>query len=148
MLNDHHKKTLAALLNWMVPSSETHKVPGAGDEKIFKDILATGEAHEQALIGSSTALDAIANESHQTDFLNLPEEECAAVAEAFIKAQPDLVMLLTTLIARCYYLDDRVMRSLDMEPRAPWPGGFEVEQGDWSLLDPVRKRPAFYREAP
>ena len=70
------------------------------------------------------------------------------MAGAFIKAQPDLVMLLTTLIARCYYRDDRVMRSINMEPRAPFPGGFEVEQGDWSLLDPVRERPAFYRRAP
>ncbi|MGH7054344.1 MAG: hypothetical protein ACREFK_16060 [Stellaceae bacterium] len=30
------------------------------------------------------------------------------------------------------------MRSLGMEPRPPYPKGFEVESGDWSLLDPVR----------
>jgi hypothetical protein len=35
--------------------------------------------------------------------------------------------------------------SLGMEPRAPFPKGFEVEQGDWSLLDPVRARPKLYR---
>jgi hypothetical protein len=39
------------------------------------------------------------------------------------------------------------MRSLGMEPRPPYPKGFAVEQGDWSLLDPVRARPTLYRDA-
>ena len=55
---------------------------------------------------------------------------------------------LTSVILQCYYRDDRVMRSLGMEPRPPFPKGLEVEQGDWSLLDPVRERPKFYREVP
>lgn len=37
------------------------------------------------------------------------------------------------------------MRSLGMEVRAPFPKGFDVEPGDWSLLDPVRARAPFYR---
>ena len=39
------------------------------------------------------------------------------------------------------------MRSLDMEPRSPFPDGFEVEQGDWSLLEPVKRRGKVYRDA-
>ena len=38
------------------------------------------------------------------------------------------------------------MRSLGMEPRPAFPKGFEVERGDWSLLDPVRARPKLYRD--
>jgi hypothetical protein len=45
---------------------------------------------------------------------------------------------LTRITLQCYYRDDRVMRSLGMEPRSPFPEGFELEQGDWSPLDPVR----------
>ena len=40
------------------------------------------------------------------------------------------------------------MESLGMEARPPFPKGYEVEQGDWSLLDPVRARPKMYREVP
>jgi hypothetical protein len=40
------------------------------------------------------------------------------------------------------------MRSLGMEVRARFPDSFEVEQGDWSLLDPVCVRPKLYREVP
>jgi hypothetical protein len=54
---------------------------------------------------------------------------------------------LTRIVLQCYYHDDRVMRSLGIEPRPPFPKGFAVEEGDWSLLDPVRARPKLYRDA-
>ena len=53
--------------------------------------------------------------------------------------------LIANLTVQGYYRDDRVMLSLGMEPRPPHPDGYEVEQGDWSLLDPVRQRDEFYR---
>jgi hypothetical protein len=37
------------------------------------------------------------------------------------------------------------MHALGQEPRAPFPKGHVVEQGDWSLLDPVRARKPLYR---
>ena len=52
---------------------------------------------------------------------------------------------LVRVVLLCYYRDDRVMRSLGQETRAPFPLGHVVEQGDWSLLDPVRARPPMYR---
>ena len=54
-------------------------------------------------------------------------------------------MLLMSNIVQCYYQDDRVLEALDIEPRPPFPEGHDVEQGDWSLLDPVRARDKFYR---
>jgi hypothetical protein len=56
------------------------------------------------------------------------------------------LIYLERIILQCYYRDDRVMRSLGLEVRPPYPKGFEVEQGDWSLLDPVRARRKLYRE--
>jgi hypothetical protein len=47
---------------------------------------------------------------------------------------------LTRVILQCYYRDDRVVR-LGLEPRPPHPMGHVLEEGDWSLLDPVRVRP-------
>jgi len=40
------------------------------------------------------------------------------------------------------------MRSLDQEPRSPFPKGHVVQQGDWSLLDPVKRRAPIYRKVP
>ena len=55
------------------------------------------------------------------------------------------VGVLTRIVLLCYYRDDRVMVSLGLEPRPPFPKGHELEQGDWSLLDPVRARAPFWR---
>jgi hypothetical protein len=38
--------------------------------------------------------------------------------------------------------------SLGLEARPPFPKGHTLEQGDWSLLDPVRSRPKLWRDAP
>jgi len=54
---------------------------------------------------------------------------------------------LNRVVLLCYYRDDRVMRSLGQEPRSPFSKGHVVEQGDWSLLDPVRKRAPMWRRA-
>ncbi len=48
---------------------------------------------------------------------------------------------------QCYYRDDRVLRSLGLELRAPFPKGYTLEQGDWSLLDPVKARAGTLRRA-
>jgi hypothetical protein len=50
------------------------------------------------------------------------------------------------VVLQCYYRDDRVMRALGQEPRSPFPKGHVVEQGDWSLLDPVKNRAPFWRK--
>ena len=52
---------------------------------------------------------------------------------------------LNRVVLLCYYRDDRVMRSLGQEPRPPFPKGHDVEQGDWSLLDPVKTRAPIWR---
>ena len=35
--------------------------------------------------------------------------------------------------------------SIDLKSTPPFPGGHEIEQGDWNLLDPVKARAPFYR---
>ena len=79
-------------------------------------------------------------------FADLDSARREAVADRLRETGGLALKMLTRIILQCYYRDDRVMRSLDMEVRPPFPIGFELEQGDWSLLDPVRVRPKLYRE--
>jgi hypothetical protein len=55
---------------------------------------------------------------------------------------------LVRVVLQCYYRDDRVLRSLGLELRAPFPRGYELPDGDWSLLDPVKARGGALRRAP
>ncbi len=81
-------------------------------------------------------------------FADLEPSRQEAIAARLREAGGDALMYLTRIVLQCYYRDDRVMRSLDMEVRPPFPKGFELEQGDWSLLDPVRARPKLFRDVP
>jgi hypothetical protein len=135
-------RDLSAFAATMIPASATYAVPGADDETIFADILKSlGRDRDDV----SAALQRLATLAGGP-FADLAADRRLEVATAFrAEAGPPLAAL-TRVILLCYYRDDRVMRSLGQEPRSPFPKGHTVEQGDWSLLDPVRKRAPFYRQ--
>ena len=138
------QRSLRCLVALMIPASAQHAVPGADDELIFADILASLRPHASLARDAMAQLQALS----QACFADLAAAQQSALAQRFRSERRSLATLLVSVTVQCYYRDDRVMRSLDMEVRPPFPKGFEVEQGDWSLLDPVRKRPKMYRDAP
>jgi hypothetical protein len=71
-----------------------------------------------------------------------------AVAQEFRGAGGVAAATLVRVVLQCYYRDDRVLRSLGLELRAPFPKGHVLPDGDWSVLDPVRARPVSLRRAP
>ena len=81
-------------------------------------------------------------------FADLDAARREAVVAAFRERGGAALATLSRVILQCYYRDDRVVRSLGLEPRPPFPKGHTLEQGDWSLLDPVRERPKMWRDAP
>jgi len=142
------RDALRILVQMMIPPSEEHAVPGAGDDAIFADILATARAHQPVIAGIMQTLNEISNNLANAKFIALPEDDRLQVTAELRREHPLLVSALVAITAQCYYRDDRVMQSLGMEARPPYPLGFTLEQGDWSLLDPVRKREKFYRVVP
>jgi hypothetical protein len=141
------KRTLSALAEAIIPASDEYAVPGAADPAIFADILSDAQRHREQLGGALAALDALAQEKHGAGFAELDAGPRGEIAEAFRTAHSDDALLIANLTAQCYYRDDRVMISIGMEPRPPYPKGYEVGQGDWSLLDPVKKFNEIYRKA-
>lgn len=132
---------LRIVAGMIVPASEEYGVPGADDPAIQADIIATlgrDAAHvEQALDlaagfagGRLAALDDAGREALAA---RLQAEGGAPVAT------------LARVVLGCYYRDDRVLLSLGLEARAPFPKGYALEQGDWSLLEPVKAMKPFWR---
>ena len=108
---------------------------------IFADILRSLERDRDDICQALAHLVQLAGGA----FTSLAPARRTEVANAFREAGGVQLAALVRVVLLCYYRDDRVMRSLGQEPRAPFPKGHVVEQGDWSLLDPVRKRPRMYR---
>lgn len=146
-LSADQESALAAIVGAMIPASEEYAVPGADDPIIFADILTLVKRHPEPVIEGLAALDAIAESRHGGAFTALGDEDKAAAIATFSQSGASHLRAIVSMTAQCYYRDDRVMASLGMEPRPPFPKGFEVEQGDLSLLDPVRARGRIWREA-
>ena len=147
-LSVDERRALRCLVALMIPASAEYGVPGADDDAIFSDILRSLGRDAQAVRQALRELDQCATRSSRgTAFADLPEHERATAAQRLRETRPALASVLVAVTTRCYYRDDRVMRSLGMEPRPPFPRGFEVEPGDWSLLEPVRARGRIYRDA-
>ena len=127
----------------IIPASEEFAVPGADDPAIQADILAT-LGRNSVLV--RRALDMLARiAGAPLAGLDPPERETVAIE--FRANGGVAVATLTRVVLQCYYRDDRVVRSLGLEPRPPYPKGHVLEDGSWSLLDPVRARPPFWRRA-
>ena len=142
MLLADQRRSLRYLAELMIPTSAEYGVPSAADDAIFADILRSlGRDAEHALSVLRT-LDEMAGGV----FADLEPARREAAAARLRENGGESLMQLERIILQCYYRDDRVMRSLGLEVRPPYPKGFEIEQGNWSLLDPVRARPKFYRE--
>ena len=134
---------LRAIAAEIIPASAEFDVPGADDPAIQADILAT-LGHDAGLVRE--ALDELARLAGQP-FASLDPAQREAVAAELRAKGGAAVAALTRVVLQCYYRDDRVVRSLGLEPRPPFPKGHVLEDGDWSLLDPVRARPPFWRRA-
>ena len=134
-------RTVAAM---MIPASEEYKVPGADDAAIQADILATLGRDTKRV---AAALDYLARLA-DGPLAALDAERREAVAREFRASGGVAAATLIRVVLQCYYRDDRVLRSLGLELRPPFPKGHVLPDGDWSLLDPVKARPTMLRRAP
>ena len=130
-----------ALAGTIIPASASYGVPGADDERIFSDILRSLERDRDDVRQALAQLARLAGGA----YAELDPARRTEVAATFRETGGAPLAALVRVVLLCYYRDDRVMQSLGLEPRPPFPKGHVVEQGDWSLLDPVRARPPIYR---
>jgi hypothetical protein len=143
-LTPAQENDLRTVAGMMIPASDEYKVPGADDPAIQADMLAT-LGRDTALVAQ--ALDHLARLAGKP-LAELDTAKRDAVAQEFRATGGGAAATLVRVVLQCYYRDDRVLHSLGLELRAPFPKGYTLEQGDWSLLDPVRARPAKLRRAP
>ncbi|MBS0638896.1 MAG: hypothetical protein U1E70_07640 [Acetobacteraceae bacterium] len=143
-LSPAEERDLRRVAAMMVPASTEYDVPGADDPTIFADIV---KSLGRDLGDVRRALGAL-RESVGGAFADADASRAEVAAAALRDAGGAPRAAIERAILQCYYRDDRVLRSLNIEPRPPFPKGHVLEQGDWSLLDVVKKRPKMWRDAP
>jgi hypothetical protein len=135
-------RDLRRLAGFMIPAAGEYGVPGADDEAIFTDIVRSLGRDQSDVHKALAMLRELAGE----DFAALVDAEAEATAMVVLRRELPEITALGRAVLQCYYRDDRVVRSLGIEPRPPYPKGHVLEQANWSLLDAVRGRPRMWRD--
>src|SRR5271156_2929101 len=126
VLTSAQRDDLRVVAAMIIPASTEYKVPGADDDAIQAEILATlGRDAGQV----SAALD------HLARLAGRPLAELAiarrdAVGQEFRVTRDAGACVLVRVVLQCYSRDDRVLPSLGLDPRPPFPKGYTLEQGD------------------
>ena len=149
MVNDARTELSAAeirdlgdIAGTMIPESHDLGVPGADDPAILDDIVRS-VGRDLPLVRE--ALAAIAAKSAGA-FAGLDRDRREALINDYCAGGSAASTALGRVIVGAYYRDDRVLLALGLEARAPFPKGYVLEQGEWSLLDAVRRRAPFWRD--
>jgi hypothetical protein len=132
---------LRKIAETMVPADAVLGMPGADDPAILDDIVRS-VGRDLPLVRE--ALTAIATKSSGA-FAEMDQTKREGLVIDWYASGGAPAVALGRVILGAYYRDDRVLRALGHEARAPFPKGYVLEQGDWSLLDVVRGRQPFWR---
>jgi len=133
---------LGKIAGTMVPPDTALGMPGADDPAILDDIVRS-LGRDLPLVRE--ALAAISAKSGGA-FAEMDRDAREAMINDWYAKGGASAVALGRVIVSAYYRDDRVLVALGHEARAPFPNGYVLEQGDWSLLDVVRKRQPFWRD--
>ncbi|MEZ5660525.1 MAG: gluconate 2-dehydrogenase subunit 3 family protein [Burkholderiaceae bacterium] len=138
--------TLTALMNLMIPASTDGRMPSAASLGLYDDPGWLTPEARAVLDRGLDALDAMAQAAHARAFADLAADDAMALVEAARREHRAFIEAFTLQTTARYLQQDSVMIELGLEPRPNWPKGYEVPEGDWNLLEPVRARGEIWRK--
>lgn len=146
LLAKDDRQTLSTLLGSLLPANQELGTPAGNDPSIIDDILQTlRPVSNEGVLKGLVELRQSSQERFSLSFEECEDIQRVTLFNEMLSRNARFYRTLSAVALQCYYRNDDVMRSLDMEPRPPYPEGYEIPQGDLSLLDPVRKRGKIWR---
>ncbi len=146
MLTAAQLAILDAVLNLIVPPSADGRMPGAAEVGVPAYLCAEAADALPVLRLELEELEQRSREQFALGFAQMEEGERRSLVESMGAQAPSFLSRLAMETLACYYQHDRVLEGLGMEARPPYPKGYQVVQGDLSLLAPVRARGKIYRD--
>jgi hypothetical protein len=141
-LTDEDRRTLAHVLDELVPPSDDGRMPGAGALGLaaWVEEAARGRSELERFLARTLA--ALGSRG----FAALERATRLELLNGIARAEPEAFRALLAVTYAGYYHQPRVVEALGLEPRPPFPKGYEVPPNDPALLDPVRRRAPFFRD--
>ena len=133
---------LKTIAGTMIPEEAALGMPGADDPAIFDDIVRS-MGRDLPLVRE--ALAAIVTKAGNA-FADMGRDAREALINDWYGSGGAPAWESRVFSNGAPYRDDRVLVALGHEARSPFPKGYVLEPGDWSLLDAVRDRAPFWRD--
>jgi hypothetical protein len=146
---EQQQRSLAALLDEIIPPRADGKLPGAGELGVVAYVekaLRQMPVLKPAIVQGLGVLEDASRRRRSDSFAALTKQARLDVLGEIQTLDADFVPTLTFLAFAGYYHDGRVVETLGIEPRPPHPAGYEMPPNDLSLLDQVRRRGKMYRD--
>lgn len=142
-------RALECVLDEIVPPCEERALPGAGalgGVRYIQRALLQAPDLRPAVVQGLAELQRLATARGAEDFAAVPSSERRAMLDELATTQPAFLpgLIFHTYVG--YYQEPRVLEALGIEPRPPFPKGYDMQPGDLGRLDAVRRRPPMYRE--
>ncbi len=147
VLVESQRALLADVLDRLIPSTERLPAAGAlGVADYIDRVLAGSTDLRRAILEVLLQIDATAGREHSRAFSELEGGCKDAVLRRVETVEPGSFQALLRQAYNGYYSDATVITGLGLEARPPQPAGYELEAGDLSSLERVKRRGRMYRE--
>jgi hypothetical protein len=148
-LTDQDRRLLRAVFDRLIPPVD--RLPGAGAMGVLDDVerIAAGHArYGRSLAQCLKALSRDASGEAAGSFLALDEEGQDAVVRGVEASDPLEFAVVLEAVYIAYYARPEVHKRIGWRTGPLQPAGFPLPPFDEAMLDIVRKRKPFWREAP
>jgi hypothetical protein len=144
--SESQHELVTSILNRIVPSDG--KMPGAGEVALgYLDRVVGSRNDYRQLFGRGLSQIEIAAQSkHGKDFVELSNDEKDSVLRQVEASETRFFDALVRQTYNGYYTNPQVIGLLGLEARPPQPRGHQLDRGDLSFMENVRKRGIVYRE--
>ena len=149
ILSAEQTRSLACVLDTLIPPSADGRMPGAGEIGLaiaIEEAMASQPDLQPAVVHGLAGFEELIAGIGLPAFAALPVAERAELLDELLPSQPAFVASLVFHAYTAYYRHAKVMVALGLEARPPHPKGYEMAPTDTSLLDEMRKRKPMYRE--
>ncbi len=146
-LSQSQLELITGVLNRLIPP--VGNMPSAGGIAVeFLDEAIGNSVKLRQLFGRElSVIELEANGKFSHSFLELADDQKDEVLRQVEKKVPEFFKELLQQTYNGYYTNSRVIQLLGLEARPPQPRGYQLEQGDFSVIEKVMKRGTVYREA-
>lgn len=146
MLDAAARACLDRLTDLLIPASPDGRMPAARSLDLYARFDTLGARDREVFVQGLAHLDSLARARFSDGFAALGAAEAMALVEGLrAEASVFLQTFMTQTVGR-YLAHPTVMPLIGLEARPHWPKGHVVAEGDWSLIDVVRRRPKMYRK--